>query len=114
PDLIAQMLDKLVSNARDFASPGTTILVQLQKSRSRAVLEVLNDGPPLPAEMAGKLFESMVSLRSGEKSAEPHLGLGLYIVRLIADFHGARAQAENRPDDKGVAVRVIFPLKTSD
>ncbi len=114
PDLIAQMLDKLVSNARDFASPGSTILVQLEKSRSRAVLEVVNDGPPLPAEMAGKLFESMVSLRSGEKSAEPHLGLGLYIVRLIADFHGAQAQAENRPDDKGVAVRVIFPLKTSD
>ena len=64
--------------------------------------------------MAGKLFESMVSLRSGEKSAEPHLGLGLYIVRLIADFHGAKAQAENRLDGNGVVVRVIFPLGASD
>lgn len=114
PDLVAQMLDKLVSNARDFASPGSTIIVQLRKHRSRAVLEVVNDGPPLPAEMAGKLFESMVSLRSGEKSAEPHLGLGLYIVRLIADFHGAKARAENRPGGIGVTLRITFPLKTSD
>ncbi len=114
PDLIAQLLDKLVANARDFAAPGSVITVRLEKTRSRAVLEVVNDGPPLPAAMEGKLFESMVSLRSGEKSVEPHLGLGLYIVRLIADYHGAKAEACNRPGGKGVTVRVSFPLRSSD
>ena len=110
PDLIAQLLDKLVSNARDFASPGSVVAVQLNKTQSKAVLQVVNDGPPLPAEMEGKLFESLVSFRSGEKSAEPHLGLGLYIVRLIAEYHGAEARAENRPGGEGVTVRVSFPL----
>jgi dedicated sortase system histidine kinase len=110
PDLIAQLVDKLVSNARDFARPGSVISVQLAKTRSKAVLQVVNDGPPLPAEMEGKLFESLVSFRSGEKSAEPHLGLGLYIVRLIAEYHGAEARADNRPGGEGVSVRVTFPL----
>jgi two-component system sensor histidine kinase ChvG len=111
PDLIAQMLDKLVSNARDFASPGSVISVRLNKTRSKAILLVVNDGPLLPAEMEGKLFESLVSFRSSERSAEPHLGLGLYIVRLIAEYHGAEARAENRPGGEGVTVRVAFPLK---
>ncbi len=110
PDLIAQLLDKLVSNARDFATPGSVVTVRLSRTKSKAVLEVENDGPPLPAAMEGKLFESMVSFRGSEKSAEPHLGLGLYIVRLIAEYHGAKAQAENRPGGEGVTVRVIFPL----
>jgi dedicated sortase system histidine kinase len=113
PDLIAQLLDKLVANARDFATPGSVITVRLERTNSRAVLQVLNHGPPLPDAMKGKLFESMVSLRGSGKSAEPHLGLGLYIVRLIAEYHGAKAQAENQANEQGVTIRVTFPLKSS-
>lgn len=110
PDLVAQLLDKLVGNARDFATPGSAIAVRLIRKKPEAVLEVVNDGPPLPAAMEGKLFESMVSIRSGGKCAEPHLGLGLYIVRLIVEYHGAQVRADNRPDGGGVAVRVTFSL----
>jgi signal transduction histidine kinase len=113
PDLIAQLLDKLVANARDFATPGSVITVRLERTNSKAVLQVLNHGPPLPDAMKGKLFESMVSLRGSGKSAKPHLGLGLYIVRLIAEYHGAKAQAENQAGEQGVTVRVTFPLKSS-
>jgi signal transduction histidine kinase len=68
--------------------------------------------------MADRLFESMVSVRSpGAKpdaqarpKAEPHLGLGLFIVRLIAEFHGGAARARNRPDGSGVTVEVAFPV----
>jgi signal transduction histidine kinase len=61
--------------------------------------------------MAGKLFESMVSMRQGA-SAEPHLGLGLYIVRLIAEFHGGSAEALDREDGSGVVMRVKSPLNS--
>lgn len=108
PDLIAQLLDKLVSNARDFATAGSTIYVRLLKEGERPLLEVVNDGPPLPDAMAGKLFESMVSVRNEGRQSEPHLGLGLYIVRLVAEFHGAQVSAENRADGAGVTVRVRF------
>ena len=75
-----------------------------------AVLIVANAGPPLPAGMEERLFESMVSVRAGNASGAPHLGLGLYIVRLIAQFHGGAATAENRVAPPGVAVIVRLPL----
>jgi signal transduction histidine kinase len=52
----------------------------------------------------------MVSVRRETGGAVPHLGLGLYIVRLIAEFHGGRARAENRNDGGGVVVTVTLPL----
>ena len=55
------------------------------------MLAVENDGPPLPEAMVTRLFDSMVSLRAPDAPrGEAHLGLGLYIVRLVAEFHGGR------------------------
>ncbi|HEX8012487.1 MAG TPA: ATP-binding protein [Casimicrobiaceae bacterium] len=110
PDLIAQMLDKLVANAVDFARPGTPIEIALERDVTRVRLSVANEGPPLPETMQGRLFDSMVSVRDKRSGGELHLGLGLYIVRLIAEFHGGRALAANRADARGVAVSVVLPL----
>jgi dedicated sortase system histidine kinase len=109
PELFAQMLDKLAANAVDFAAPGTPVLVTLDRLEDEWLLSFANTGPLLPAEMEGRLFESMVSVRSGPSAGEPHLGLGLYIVRLIAEFHGGRATAFNRPDRDGVVFELRFP-----
>jgi dedicated sortase system histidine kinase len=109
PDLIAQMFDKLVANAVDFAQ-GAPIDIALGRDDAEARLTVTNEGPPLPEGMGGRLFESMVSLRKGGGDSEPHLGLGLYIVRVIAGFHGGRAQAADRFDGKGVIATVVLPL----
>jgi len=109
PDLYAQMLDKLIANAMDFSTGDEPIRVRLSVKDGQAVLTVSNRGPRLPAAMAGKLFESMISIRKSD-GTEPHLGLGLYIVRLIAEFHGGTAQAMDREDGSGVVVRVSAPL----
>jgi K+-sensing histidine kinase KdpD len=52
----------------------------------------------------------MVSVRDQQSQAQAHLGLGLYIVRLIAGFHGGVAMATNLDDGSGVEVSVEFPL----
>jgi len=109
PDLYAQMLDKLVANAVDFSTSAEPIRVRLSVKDAQAVLTVSNHGPRLPEAMAGKLFESMISIRKPDGS-EPHLGLGLYIVRLIAEFHGGSAQAMDREDGSGVVAKVICPI----
>ncbi len=116
PDLLAQALDKLVDNALAFARPQTEIVVVLSRQGRTAVLSVANDGPPLPAELQGRLFESMVSLRppGARKEGEPHLGLGLYIVRLIAQFYGGSAAAHDRPGAAGVIVTLSLPLEPAE
>ena len=112
PDLIAQLLDKIVDNATDFSPAGEVIEVAVSESADgSAQLSVANAGPLLPATMQGQLFDSMISVRGGGErgSGAPHLGLGLFMVRLIAEFHGAQASARNRGDGSGVVVAVRFP-----
>ncbi|HEY9397519.1 MAG TPA: ATP-binding protein [Burkholderiales bacterium] len=112
PDLIAQALDKLVENAMDFSAPDGLIEVALALEGAEVRLSVSNEGPELPAAMQGRLFESMVSMRGDAAATQrntPHLGLGLFIVRLIAEFHRGRAVARNRDDGHGVIVQIVLP-----
>ena len=111
PDLLAQMLDKLVANAVEFGVPARPIEVRVECAGGIARVSVANEGPPLPEALADRLFESMTSARdeAHRGGATPHLGLGLYIVRLVAEAHGGSAQAVNRPDASGVAVTVTLP-----
>jgi dedicated sortase system histidine kinase len=110
PDAFAQLLDKLVENAHDFAPPGTAVRISLSAAGRRALLAVENAGPPLPESM--RLFDSMVSLRGPERVTRggANLGLGLYIVRLVAEFHGGRVRASNLPANAGVRFEVELPL----
>ncbi|HET7730830.1 MAG TPA: ATP-binding protein [Usitatibacter sp.] len=116
PDAFAQLLDKLVENAHDFAPPESPIRVGLWAEGRSASLAVENDGPPMPQATLDRLFQSMVSLREEPAAREPHdpagshLGLGLYIVRIVAEYHGGRARAANRPEGAGVRFTVTVPL----
>ena len=106
PDLVVQMLDKLIDNAVDFSPSGAPIMVRLREEPEAAVLEVENPGPPLPPHIEGRLFESLWQSRP-DGDSRPHFGLGLYIVRLIAEFHGGEASARNM---SGGGVRVSVRL----
>jgi two-component system, OmpR family, sensor histidine kinase ChvG len=110
PDLGAQMLDKLAENAAQFSPPGETVSIRLVDRGRHAELSVQNKGPCLSPQMRGRLFESMVSVRESRGGAEPHLGLGLYVARLIAEFHGGAIEAADAPAGDGVAVRLHLPL----
>jgi len=108
PDLIVQMLDKLIDNAVDFSPPAATIAVRLRLEPAGALIEVENPGPPLPRRLEGRLFESLWQSRP-DGDSRPHFGLGLYIVRLIAEFHGGEASAGSLPGEAGVLVTVRLP-----
>lgn len=115
PDAIAQMLDKLVQNAVDFARPATPVTVTLATSGKRICIDVENKGAILSPEISANLFSSMVSSRGGlvaprgaSMESGSHLGLGLTIVRLIAEFHHGTASARNLPDGSGVRFEVLL------
>ena len=110
PDLAAQLLDKLVENAVDFSPPGEPVRVTLEESGGDALLTVANRGPALPEAMRGRLFDSMISMRETRAAGTPHLGIGLYVARLIAEFHGGSIAAADLPSGTGVALTVRFAL----
>jgi two-component system sensor histidine kinase ChvG len=109
PDLMVQLLDKLIENAVDFCPKEGTVTVRLEHVQANYCLQVANDGPLIPEALMGRLFESLFEQRQGGDD-KPHFGLGLYIVRLIAEFHGGTAVAANRDDGSGVVFTIVLPL----
>ncbi|MEM7217609.1 MAG: ATP-binding protein [Pseudomonadota bacterium] len=105
---IEQLLDKIVDNAVDFHRSNSPIKVQLDVTRDALRISVANRGPLLPADAQTTLFDSMVSHR--DSHSQLHFGLGLYVVRLIAEYHGGSAQASNLADGSGVVFVVQLPL----
>ncbi|WP_105101928.1 ATP-binding protein [Microbulbifer pacificus] len=108
PELLAQLLDKLVDNAVSFAPEGSAIQMTLTAERKNYLLSVSNTGPLLPQGFGQKLFDSLVSVRDDGGKAG-HLGLGLHIARLIADFHHGELSAANREDGSGVTFTLRLP-----
>jgi len=129
PELLVQLLDKLVDNATDFSPPDAPIELRLELCQDGELglsycLSVTNTGPALPLSLEGQLFNSLTSWRSTSTSSSTptnsaaghkteknrvHLGLGLYIVELIARSHKGRARAQNVAD--GVCFSVEFPAQ---
>ena len=109
PELLIQMLDKLVDNAVGFSTSGDTIQIGLRSDDSGLVLTIMNPGPSLPSRMRTQLFDSMVSMRNKDDSR--HLGLGLYIAKLISEGHGGSIGAENVAG--GVEFAVRLPTQSS-
>lgn len=111
PELIVQMLDKLVDNACDFTPEQGRIQLQLRYEFNWAILRLCNQGELLPVAMGENLFDSLVSIRSRQDSQQAHLGFGLFIVRLIADFHQGEVKAYNQTDESGVCFEVKLPVQ---
>src|SRR5262249_56729487 len=108
-EAMLQRVDKRGVKGVEFGKPGTPMVGGVARVGLGVRLAVEDEGPPLPEAMRARLFDSMVSVRNERGGDQPHLGLGLYIVRLIAEFHRGSATAENRPDDRGVIVAVTLP-----
>jgi len=98
-----------VENAADFAADGTPVRVMLIPEENSIILRIENQGPSLPDSIRESLFDSLVSLRGERGGGAPHLGLGLYIARLIAEFHGGTMCAGNLPGEAGAVFEVVLP-----
>ncbi len=106
---IEQLLDKLIDNAVDFSAPSTTITVGLTTDAENLTLSVTNQGPTIPATTLKSMFDSMVSVRESNPDNRLHFGMGLYVVRVIAEHHGGSVNAANLHDGSGVSIRVTLP-----
>ena len=107
---IEQLLDKLVDNALDFASPDSPIVLSLHQSANAVEFSLTNSGATIPTDMLEAVFDSMISIRPGNPDNRLHFGMGLHVVRVIAEHHGGSVSIENVTEPDGVKVSVNLPL----
>jgi dedicated sortase system histidine kinase len=108
PELFAQMLDKIITNAVEFSEENSTINLHMINSDSGYVLTITNQGDLLPENMQHQLLNSMVSVRQPQNTEQSHLGLGLYIAKIIAQYHQGDIRIDNLKDKSGVVVTLLF------
>jgi signal transduction histidine kinase len=114
PGLIERLVVNLVDNALHYNQADGWIRAATGVRDGRAMLEITNAGPVVRADEVEPLFEPF-RRRAGERTANPGrasvrpvLGLGLSIVRAIADAHGAQLTA-TAGDQGGLRVQLSFP-----
>jgi signal transduction histidine kinase len=108
-ELLTQMFANLVENALRHCPPGTAIELSVTRQDERVLARVGDDGPGIPAEEREKVFQRLYRLDNSRST--PGSGLGLSLVRAIADLHGASIVLEDR--HPGLAVVVSFPTTRS-
>ena len=102
--LLRDLLDNLVDNAVRYTPAGGSVTVRCWQEGAQGILEVEASGAGLAPALRGRVFQRYVRL--DEKSAGK--GLGLAIVREVADAHGAEIVLDDAPGG-GLLVRVRFP-----
>jgi two-component system, OmpR family, sensor kinase len=104
---IAQVLNNLISNAVKFSQPGTRVAVRAAAADGGMRIEVRDQGPGIPEEERGKLFQPFGRTSVRSTAGESSTGLGLAIVRKIVEGHGGRIWVESRV---GVGSAFLFTL----
>ncbi|MGO8656991.1 sensor histidine kinase, partial [Rhizobium ruizarguesonis] len=93
---LTQMIANLVENAINHCPAGTDITVSLRCQGGRAIVSVADSGPGIPAGERDKVFRRLYRL--DKSRATPGSGLGLSLVKAIADLHSAEiTMADNHP-----------------
>jgi signal transduction histidine kinase len=113
PDELHRMILNLLDNAARHTQPGARIELRVRDTDTAAVVEVGDDGPGIPPQLRGQIFDRFVR---GEGPADtavgPGSGLGLAIVRSVASSHGGAVEVGESASG-GALFRVRLPLQRS-
>ena len=106
-ELLLQLVANLIENVIQHCPSGTTIELALSGNPRKPNLTVADNGPGIPSDEHEKVFRRFYRLER-ERSSPGH-GLGLSLVRAIADLHGASIDLiDNAP---GLKVSITFPQR---
>lgn len=104
--LMRIVLRNLIDNGVRYSPAGSEVRVAVETLDDAAQISVTDQGPGIPAEARERLGERFYRvLGSGESGS----GLGLSIVKRIAELHGATLQVSDNPDHQGLQVTLRLP-----
>jgi two-component system OmpR family sensor kinase len=112
PIQLRRLFDNLLANAGVHTPPGTHVTVHVRREDDQLVLRVEDDGPGIPDADLVDATERFWRARESRASGAPGTGLGLPLVRGIAEAHGGELRL-SRSDGGGLAARVHLPLVES-
>ena len=112
PSLLGKAVGNLLSNASLYSPEGAEIRVWCGLLGGRPALTVENTGAHIGAEALPRLFEAFYRAEGSRNRSTGGSGLGLYLVRMILDRHGAACTIENTQEGVKAEVR-FFPRPSS-
>lgn len=112
PRRYLEILSNLLGNAVRFSGDGRPVRVSLDRQGDEVVLEVADEGPGIPLEEQGRLFEPFVRGSVDSSSEGRSTGLGLAIVSKLARHHRGRGWVESEPG-RGSRFFVALPLEAA-
>jgi PAS domain S-box-containing protein len=108
---IQQVIWNLLSNAVKFTPRGGTVQVSAQRTASQVQIAVSDNGDGIDPAFLPHIFEPFRQAESPQTRAHGGLGLGLSIVRYIAEAHGGTVRAESEGRGKGATFTVTLPVR---
>jgi two-component system sensor histidine kinase ChvG len=105
---LAQVLQNLIDNAQSFSPTGGTVTLSAQRDGRFVSLFIDDDGPGIPDNKLGAIFDRFYSERPRAEKFGTHSGLGLSISKQIVEAHRGMIRAENRRDSSGTIVGARF------
>jgi signal transduction histidine kinase len=109
PTRLEQIITNLLVNAVKYTPPEGTIRITVRKEGDQAVLRVADDGIGMSAELAARAFDLFVQGDPGIDRSRGGLGIGLTLVRRLAELHGGSAEAASAGMDRGSEFTVRLP-----
>jgi two-component system, sensor histidine kinase len=107
PVLIERILRNLIANALRYTERGG-IVIGCRRRGTDYALEVWDSGPGIPAAQRTRVFEEFYQIGNPGRDRTRGLGLGLAIVRRLADLLGHRIDVQSR-EDRGSVFRIVVP-----
>jgi histidine kinase len=108
-DRVIQVLGNYLSNAIRYAPEGSTVVVRSRVREAIVELSVIDAGPGLSADQRAQVFERFYRLDPARSRGEGGAGIGLAIVRALAESMGGRAWAESAGPGRGSTFSVALP-----
>ena len=99
PFEIERILLNLISNAFKFTEPGDEIVVRFKESDKEVIIEVEDTGIGIPDDKQDHIFEKFSQADTPHHKQGEGSGLGLSIVKVIAEMHGGKVELESKPGD---------------
>ena len=109
PHALAVLVSNLVSNAIQYTPQGGKVAISVFKKEGKAVLRVSDNGPGIPEQDRTRIFDRFYRILDKKQTGITGSGLGLSIVKSIADAHNAAINVHDGLDGKGVSFEIIFP-----